>query len=128
MSQFTEIVSLAGVTLGAIVAALALLVKLGGTAKRIDQAIGKDVQGKTLAERHEEQGAQLTAQAGMLQKMDTRLTAVESILSPPGQEPLPLRVRKVETEIDEVRNEVKQVGAKVDTLTLLVKKDIEGRE
>lgn len=126
MSQLTEFISGVGVVLGVIAAATVLLVKTWNTAKRIDQAIGVDLQGKTMAQRQAEHTNQLSDQSDMLKQMDSRLTAVEGVLSPPGQESLPFRVRRVEEDVSEVRKEIGQVVAKVDTLTVLVKRDIEG--
>lgn len=128
MDTLTETAAAVLVIVTLISAVIVLVSKVFTVAKRIDQAIGKDAQGKTLAQRHEEQGEQLSQQNTMLQQMDNRLTIVEQVLSPPGQDPLPSRVRKVEQEVDEVRNDVKQVGAKVDTLTALVRRDIEDRQ
>lgn len=123
----TEIVSIVGVSLGILLAINTILVKVWRLLKKVDQAIGVGVDGKTLAQSHIEQGKQLTDQGSMLQRMDTRLTLVESVLAPPGQETLSSRVRAVEEEVDEVRGEVKAVGAQIGTLTAIVKKDINDR-
>lgn len=128
MDTLTETAAAVLVIVTLISAVIVLVSKVFTVAKRIDLAIGKDVQGKTLAQRHEEQGERLSQQNTMLQQMDNRLTLVEQVLSPPGQDTLPSRVFKVEQEVDEVRNDVKKVGAKVDTLTALVRRDIEERQ
>lgn len=103
---------------GAIVTALVVVGRAVGNAARgihaIQEAIGVDSEGKTLAERHEQTEAHL-------REMDGRVSVIEQVLSPPGQTSLPARVSALE-------DDVKKVGASVETLTQIVKDDLKGRE
>lgn len=109
-----EGVILVGALMGAIavVGRITLVAAKGVT--QIAAMIGVDKDGKTLVERHEESERLLAA-------MDKRIAVVEDMLSPPGRTPLPQRVDRLETEVEDVRDEVRQVGAKVDALTQIVR-------
>jgi hypothetical protein len=113
--SIVEAILAAGAIVTALVVVGRLVVNAANGIHAIQEAIGTDSEGKTLAERHEQTEAHL-------REMDGRVSVIEQVLSPPGQTSLPARVEKLE-------DDVKEVGAKVDTLTQLVKDDIQrGRE
>lgn len=120
MDPATDILMFIGLVIGSATVVAGALYKVYQIAKKIDQAIGVDKQGMTLAERHAEQ-------ADDLKDMNRRLRVLEQAIMPEGRTPLPTRVDKLEQDVNGLQQEVSKVGVKVDTLTGLVIKDIEER-
>ena len=109
--SFVEAILAAGAIVTALLIVGRMVLNAANGIHAIQQAIGTDSEGKTLAERHEQTEAHL-------REMDGRVSAIERVLTPPGQTALLARVEQLE-------NDVQKVGAKVDTLTQLVRDDIQ---
>lgn len=101
------------ITVGAVVTALTVLVtfavKTWHGVKSIDAVLGKDADGKTLADH-------VRSTSKSLDELDTRVRRVEAVLSPPGEDSLARRV-------DRVEDDVQRIAVKVDFITGIIRRE-----
>lgn len=129
---FTEALLAVAAILGAITVVGGGLYKLYGLTKRIEETIGVDREGMTLADRVREATASLSDHVNqadkILNKVDSRVAHLEESIEPEGSPSLVTRMNRAEHDLVEIKTHVDRVGAKVDVLSGLLRSDIRERK
>lgn len=132
MTHYTDGLVAVAAVLTALTIIGGVLWKLYGLTKRIEEAIGVDGDGHTLASRVREATSKLSehvVQADkVLARVDHRIAHLEEAVEPEGELSLAVRVKRAENDLATIKTHVDRVGSKVDVLSSLLRSDIRERK